>query len=608
MNSIIKFEDVSFKYPNSDKNAMEGISFSVDEGEFVVVCGQSGCGKSTLLSHMKKNQIPFGKGSGDIYVLGKKIEELTDLENAEKIGFIGQDIDSETVTDKVWHELAFGLENLHMENDVIYRRIAEISEYFGLSDLFRKNVNELSGGERQILTLASVMCMHPSVLILDEPTNQLDPLSASNLIKILEQLNQEFSTTIIISEQRPEAVIPLADKVLLMHEGRVVAFDEPKKLGNAINEFKNKNEKLPVLNSFPAAMRLALLADMDEKRGTFKGETENALPLSVREGRAWIKSNKDDLGEFFGKIEEYNTARFDRERGEPGEVRHDDMGLQGAKNLRNSQGLQGKGESQSEYAVSVKELAFSYGEKDKKSLKWGVRKKSEKKYILENLDLKVSKGSFISILGSNGSGKTTLLKLIGGILEADKGSVNLSGRVSYLTQNPLLLFTEITVEEELAEIYTNYTESDKDKKISDKEIVENVNHMLEKMRLTSLRKSHPYDLSGGERQRLALGKVLLTEPEILLLDEPTKGLDAAFKSELAKLLKEINEGGTTIIMVSHDMEFVAKNSMECALLFDGRTVETTHVKEFFLDNHFFTTATRRLTDGLLSGCVVLPEM
>lgn len=580
MNSIIKFEDVSFKYPNSDKNAMEGISFSVDEGEFVVVCGQSGCGKSTLLSHMKKNQIPFGKGSGDIYVLGKKIEELTDLENAEKIGFIGQDIDSETVTDKVWHELAFGLENLHMENDVIYRRIAEISEYFGLSDLFRKNVNELSGGERQILTLASVMCMHPSVLILDEPTNQLDPLSASNLIKILEQLNQEFSTTIIISEQRPEAVIPLADKVLLMHEGRVVAFDEPKKLGNAINEFKSKNEKLPVLNSFPAAMRLALLADMDEKRGTFKGEAENALPLSVREGRAWIKSNKDDLGEFFGKIEEYNTARFDRERGE----------------------------SQSEYAVSVKELAFSYGEKDKKSLKWGARKKSEKKYILENLDLKVSKGSFISILGSNGSGKTTLLKLIGGILEADKGSVNLSGRVSYLTQNPLLLFTEITVEEELAEIYTNYTESDKEKKISDKEIVENVNHMLEKMRLTSLRKSHPYDLSGGERQRLALGKVLLTEPEILLLDEPTKGLDAAFKSELAKLLKEINESGTTIIMVSHDMEFVAKNSMECALLFDGRTVETTHVKEFFLDNHFFTTATRRLTDGLLSGCVVLPEM
>lgn len=212
--SILEFHQVSFRYPGAEKDALCDLSFSVRRSEFLVVAGESGCGKSTLLSHMKKNHIPFGKGSGSMtYISGRgdriEIEEMEDLESVSKIGFVGQDTDGQVVSDKVWHELSFGLENLGTSNDVMRRRTAEIAEFLGIKEIYEKNVSEISGGERQLVVLASVMAMNPEILILDEPINQLSPRAAREFMNVLRQINRELSTTIILSEQRLSSVFPM---------------------------------------------------------------------------------------------------------------------------------------------------------------------------------------------------------------------------------------------------------------------------------------------------------------------------------------------------------------------------------------------------------------
>lgn len=181
--TMLKFDNVSFRYPNQSQNAITDISFEIKKGEFVLLCGDSGCGKTTLLRHAKKNQIPTGHGSGKMYFDGKDIEFMDDRESAALIGYVGQSPDGQIVTDKVWHELAFGLESLSFDRETMYRRIAEMSEYLGISGWYEKKTDELSGGQKQILNLASVMVMHPKILILDEPTSQLDPVASERFCR-----------------------------------------------------------------------------------------------------------------------------------------------------------------------------------------------------------------------------------------------------------------------------------------------------------------------------------------------------------------------------------------------------------------------------------------
>lgn len=248
---MLKFDNVSFRYPNQSQNAITDISFEIKKGEFVLLCGDSGCGKTTLLRHAKKNQIPTGHGSGKMYFDGKDIEFMDDRESAALIGYVGQSPDGQIVTDKVWHELAFGLESLSFDRETMYRRIAEMSEYLGISGWYEKKTDELSGGQKQILNLASVMVMHPKILILDEPTSQLDPVASERFLQNIFRLNRDFGVTILICEQRVHEVIHMADRVMLMKDTRVIGFDDVRTI---VHQMKEKSSK--VYEALPGYMKL----------------------------------------------------------------------------------------------------------------------------------------------------------------------------------------------------------------------------------------------------------------------------------------------------------------------------------------------------------------
>lgn len=549
--ATIQVRNLSFAYPTSTVRALEDVSFTVSQSEFVVLCGKSGCGKSTLLRHLKKNLIPYGQFEGEVLYDGKEIASLDDRVNAAEIGFVQQNPDNQIVTDKVWHELAFGLESLGLDNKTIKRRVAEMASFFDIQTWFRKSVSELSGGQKQLLNLASIMVMQPKVLILDEPTSQLDPIAASEFIKTIYRINRELGTTIIISEHRLEELFTMADKVMVMDKGKLIAYDEPWNIGNFLAG-DSASERHPMFYGMPAVMKIyshCRTAGVPR----YIREGKEMSPLTIRDGRLWLESFlKDDSVE--ASAADY--AKVHQVTGE-------------------------------EEIIRVKDLWFKYS-KDSGD-------------VLRGLNLSVRKGELFCLLGGNGVGKSTTLKAVSGAVIPQHGSIIVDGmkvkkenfkelfhkRLAMLPQNPQALFTEITVEEELLEAL--YFE-----KITDEEKIEKIENILEMMEITHLRKSHPYDLSGGEQQRLALGKILLLDPKILLLDEPTKGLDPFFKITLGGILKKLTNSGVTIFMVSHDVEFCAEYGDRCAMFFDGDVVSEGTPKEFFAGNSFYTTSANRI--------------
>ena len=549
--ATIQVRNLSFAYPTSTVRALEDVSFTVSQSEFVVLCGKSGCGKSTLLRHLKKNLIPYGQFEGEVLYDGKEIASLDDRLNAAEIGFVQQNPDNQIVTDKVWHELAFGLESLGLDNKTIKRRVAEMASFFDIQTWFRKSVSELSGGQKQLLNLASIMVMQPKVLILDEPTSQLDPIAASEFIKTIYRINRELGTTIIISEHRLEELFTMADKVMVMDKGKLIAYDEPWNIGNFLAG-DSASERHPMFYGMPAVMKIyshCRTAGVPR----YIREGKEMSPLTIRDGRLWLESFlKDDSVE--ASAADY--AKVHQVTGE-------------------------------EEIIRVKDLWFKYS-KDSGD-------------VLRGLNLSVRKGELFCLLGGNGVGKSTTLKAVSGAVIPQHGSIIVDGmkvkkenfkelfhkRLAMLPQNPQALFTEITVEEELLEAL--YFE-----KITDEEKIEKIENILEMMEITHLRKSHPYDLSGGEQQRLALGKILLLDPKILLLDEPTKGLDPFFKITLGGILKKLTTSGVTIFMVSHDVEFCAEYGDRCAMFFDGDVVSEGTPKEFFARNSFYTTSANRI--------------
>lgn len=529
MTPIIELKQVSFYYPEGVTPALTQIDLAVPAGGFVLVCGPSGSGKSTLLKHMKSSQIPFGKGTGELLFKGKDLETMELGESARSIGFVGQNPDNQIVTDTVWHELAFGLENLGVPVEEIRKRTAETAQYFGMTEWFRQPVEALSGGQKQMLNLASVMVMQPEVLILDEPTAQMDPIGARRFFHTLKGLQQEIGTTIILSEQRLEEVMPLAQDLVYMENGQIVAQGPVQESLKILADYeKIKNKPLAMETSFPVALRVYIKSREKE---------EETVPVSVGQGRQWLSGKRVVTSEHKETYEETETV------------------------------------------ITVQGVDFSY-EKGKK--------------VLEHLDWQVKKGSIYGLLGGNGAGKTTLMKLICGILKPRRGKIKTNGTVRYLVQNPLSIFTEITAEDELAVC------SGRDPKA--------VEEMLEKMELTEFREQNPLDLSGGQQQRLALGKVLLTKPEILLLDEPTKGMDGGFKVKFGAMLRELKKQGITTVLVSHDMEFCAEYATYCGLMFDREIISFGPTREFFAENVYYTTAAARMTRGILKDCLVAEDI
>lgn len=521
----IRIEQLNFTYPLSENRALTDISCTINKSEFVVVCGKSGCGKSTLLRHLKKQMMPYGKRSGSVFIDGVEIEDIEERQGVVQVGFIQQNPEAQIVTDKVWHELAFGLENLGLANHVIKRRVAEMANYFGIQTWFRKDVNELSGGQKQLLNLASVMVMQPEVLVLDEPTSQLDPIATSDFLNTLHKINKELGTTIVISEHRLEEIIPVADKVMVMDQSRIVVYDKPEHIGEKLYD-EDQAKRHPMFDGMPTVIRV--FQSLNDIEGS---------PLTIRDGRLLLEEKLQN-------VRQVNPAQ---------EL------VEGQKN---------------EIAFSLKDLWFKY---DKES-----------PFVLRGAALAVEKGQWHCMLGGNGAGKSTVLKALCGAIKIQRGKIKVADecKLAMVPQNPQALFTEITAEEELFEgTLSTLTEEEK---------IAEVEEMLTIMEIEHLRTSNPYDLSGGEQQRLAIGKVLLTRPDILLLDEPTKGLDPFFKKTLAGIFSALQKRGITIFMVSHDIEFCAEYGQICSMFFDGEIVSADRARPFFAGNSFYTTAANKL--------------
>ena len=537
-----QIEDLSFSYPTAKgKKSLDGVSLTIEKGEYVVLCGKSGSGKTTLLRQLKSVLAPHGKKNGEILFNGVPLDRVSQRDQSGKIGYVMQNPDDQIVTDKVWHELAFGLESLGCDQKTMRARVAEMACYFGIQDWFHRDVANLSGGQKQLLNLASIMAMQPEVLILDEPTSQLDPIAASDFLNTVRKINIELGTTVIITEHRLEDIFPYADRAIVMDGGKVIADDTPRKIGKLLWE-----QKSDMFAAMPTPVRVFYGAD-----------GMGDCPLTVRDGRNWLSR------EFTSEPVHKTT---------PAEVLPDEI---------------------ENPALSLKELWFRY-EKDSPD-------------ILRGVSAEVPVGSLYAIVGGNGAGKSTTLKAICGICRPYRGSVKVFGKpvnkyksaelfggcLAMLPQDPKSLFVKKTVREDLEEM-------SKDKAL--------IGEIAATCQIEKLLDSHPYDLSGGEQQRAALAKVLLTQPKLLLLDEPTKGIDSFFKETFAKILKQLQSKGITIVMVSHDVEFCAKYADMVSMFFDGQILTTDTPRRFFGNNSFYTTAANRMSRHVFDLAVTAEDV
>ncbi len=594
MDNIIQIRDLTFAYAAGDEPVLSDINIDIGSGEFVIIMGSSGSGKTTLLKMLKRNMIPAGRYSGRVYIYGKESDKLTDRENAAGIGYVSQDPDNQIVTDKVWHELAFGLENLGMDNVTIRKKVAEMSEYFGITGWYDREVSKLSGGQKQILNLASVMVMQPGILLLDEPTANLDPLAAIRFLDVVKRINQELGVTVVMVEHNLEHIYADADRIIAIDKGRVAANSSPKKAAADIITAGSF-----LIEGLPVASRL--YSGYNKKNGNSVVSYNNVnidsnnknnhilsdeIPLTVKEGRRWyvnykkvygkdITKDKDKINNFAGKsiINDKVIKKDVLEDNITGNKNKKRIGFIKKNNLENKSSR--KNTDNIENTVcQLKNVSYSYNKK--------------LPYIIDGVDVSFKEGQITAILGGNGAGKSTMLKLIAGIIEPVRGKIISNKRIIMLPQDPKAVFTEVSVEEELAEvlmdkgngIYNNMPMEDK------REIVEQI---IEEFGLNDIRKNNPYDISGGQQEKLAIAKVLLLKPEVLLLDEPTNGLDPYFKKTLGKLLKKINAGGVTIIIVSHDLEFVDSFCDDVIMLFDRKVAAQDSTHKFLRDNMFYTT-------------------
>lgn len=553
----VEIRDLMFTYPEMERPALCNINLEINNGDFVVLCGKSGCGKSTLLRHFKTALSPHGTRTGEILFKERELSEVDARTQSSEIGFVLQNPDNQIVTDKVWHELAFGLESLGYDTPTIRLRVAEMASYFGIQAWFRRNVNELSGGQKQLLNLAAIMAMHPTLLILDEPTSQLDPIAASDFLETVKKINRDLGTTIIMTEHRLEDIFPAADKVIVMDQGAVIAQGLPREIGKELRGMGHD-----MFLSMPAPMQIYAGVD-----------NEMPCPLTVREGRQWLSEL------FEGKPVEKKSIPIEADHFEAAET-----------------------------VVELKDVWFRYD----RNLPDVVR----------DLSLKIKRGQLYALVGGNGTGKTTTLSLISGINRPYRGTVKLEGKevrkysdkelfhgfLGVLPQSPQSLFVKKTVEMDLFEAIGGTSERRRSDFDSDMDKCTAVEGMAELMHIGHLMQQHPYDLSGGEQQRLALAKIMLLKPRILLMDEPTKGLDNHFKRELAEILKRLQEHGVTIVMVSHDVEFCAQYADTCGLFFEGNVVTANTPRAFFSGNSFYTTSANRLSRHLFENAITVKDV
>lgn len=537
---ILSMENLTFTYNRSADNraALKDISLKAYEGELILLCGPSGGGKTSLLRIIKSSLMPDGKLEGHISAY------VPD----EKIGYVFQQPDSQLVMENVFDELIFGCENMGLSTSEINLRLSEITTFFGIEDLTDRECSSLSGGQKQLVNLASVLMMEPDILILDEPLSQLDPIASTFFINIIKRLHDELGMTIIICEHELSDILPYASKVWFMDEGCVREFSSPDSFVSYIVRDKNK-----YLCLLPPLIRASVSYD----------SSLSTYPYSVA---AFKKLNIPK-----GFLENYiDNKRINEPLNTNGEDITSDKRISSKKSKHIPAALQ---------PVCGKKLYFKYDKNDRD--------------ILKGLNINIPYNSFYAIIGGNGSGKSTLLSLMTGYRTPYKGKftgllsddINRLLCVSYLPQNPLYMFKESCLFNDYLEIMHKFNISENDRVDFSKLFISNPLFMP----LRNLMSHNASEISGGELQAAAILLLHLLKRPILLLDEPTKGMDSVYKKNLSAYLKELRENGTTIIMVSHDLEFVSENATHCGLMYDGQIIAEDECHKILENNKFYTT-------------------
>jgi len=554
---IFEIKNLIYYYPDIDKPALNNINLTVEEGEFLLVAGGSGSGKSSLARALAGLIPDFygGKFGGKVLFQGRNLRDIDRRSLTRDVGIVFQDPEKQLVMTSVEAEIAFGLENLGLPQEEMFRRAAEVMSFLDLSAVKDEFTGNLSGGQKQRLALASVLAMQPKVLVLDEPTSQLDPVAAEELLNLVKRLNEEMGLTIILIEQRLERCFHVADRLIIMERGEIL------KDGPADEVARWEVEKsIPFIT--PVAKFFASLG-------------ASSIPLTVKEGRKALKP--------------YYAMPGSRARGN----RTTPVPLPNKRDLK-VRGKPGQ-ENRENTLVELKNVWFTYP---------GGRE------ALRNVSCRIEQKEFVVILGENAAGKSTLLKHMAGLLKPGRGSISVMGRdtgktplaelaryVGYLSQNPNDCLFQDTVEEELLFTLKNFGLSDFGR----------IEYLLEKLNLSHYRTANPRDLSSGERQRVALAAVLAAGPQLLLLDEPTRGIDYRLKNELGDMLSELREEGVTIIMVTHDIEFAAEYADRVILMFDGRIVSEGSKREVLGGSVFYSPQMSRLFRGTVDGILTVAE-
>ncbi len=537
MGVLIEARNLSFEYVKSNNKCLKDVNFSIEEGDFALLFGRSASGKSTLLKHFKKPLIPRGNREGKVYFLGENIDNMSDKDNASKIGYVFQNPDEQIVTDTVMHELVFGLESLGEKSDVMNIRASEIAGYFGISSWLDKDIRHLSGGQKQLVNLASVMIMRPKMLILDEPTAYLDPISADKFLRTLRKMHQDLGITVLIAEHRLNKVLQYASKILYINKGSLKSFDTTDELADFMLNNKDK-----MATALPDPLKIAAYM-----------KAKHPYPITALEGKKYLNNINPD------KVSIENNHSLARD---------------------------------CKPALEAKEVCFRY-EKDGAD-------------ILNDFNMTIKKGSLCALMGDNGCGKSTALSILSRIYMPYRGKITVLGKkintysseelykntLAYLTQEPIALMSKDTVFDELLSMNDEHT----------------ARLVASYVGIDDILDMHPYDLSQGQLQLVSLAKIILLKPRILFLDEPTKGMDGALKEDFAKILSNLKSQQVAILMVTHDIDFVAEYADECAFMFQGKIAYQGSPREFFSQNYFYTTLACAMSKDYFEGALTAEEV
>ena len=585
----------------SEVKSLDSINLEIDYGDFVLLCGPSGCGKTTLLTNLKKELMPAGRRSGEIKFNGTRIIDMDEISSACDIGYLFQNPDSQIVTDTVIQEIAFPLENIGLPTEEIRNRISEIVAFFGINDILHKNVNELSGGQKQLVNLCSLLVLRPHVLLLDEPMSQLDPIASYEFLSIVRRLNEEFSITVIMSEHKADSIFPFIDKAVFLKDGKIEFVDNAHNICSEVIDDEIFENYLPAVTKIynSLSVRYPSLIKLN-------------TPLSIREGRRCLNTIHDDLI----KISNDDVDSIN--------LNHDNLHITNKKyHSQEKSGILDKISlgGNKNALINMNGIYFAY---EKGNL------------ILKNVDFELEKGDFVSLIGGNGVGKSTFLQLLVGILKPIKGKVKYKKGIkrAYVHQNPMIHFSKDNVKEEFLEsilesnlLHNNsvgfnketyddllkmtneeFTESDLLNGLEFDSIEFKFKELIEFFDICDLIDKHPYDCSGGEQQKIVIVKALLQNADVLVLDEPTKGLDPISSKNLANILNSLRDNGITILMTSHDLDFVANNCKRCLMLFDKDIQIDDDPKVIFAENNFYTTFVNRMVKDYVPEIVTLDDL